>query len=496
MEKRISASMPDTFRTKGWGIPVTLAMAVMLSACGSEDDTYTSDSSSSVKQSTPAQISQTSADNYDDNVNGLITGSTLKSWIDNWSSNRPADITGKLVILQAWEGEEGYKYVESNGTDVFTYKVDTGEWTETRSNGVIQTRSMVPSGRTMDSFLAKYNIDPAKDMIVCAQGTAGGYQAMLAGRCWYMFRYWGTPKEHVAVLNGGNQWNGENTTLTFADSSNTPPMSGSASVKDLPEINFALQATLEDMMDVVPAKDGNFTGDGVFIWDARGNNLPASLPDSGSDEYSPDGDSDHRNGGATQGHPNGALLLSYANIVDSAEGYTFKSKADIASYLNGDTVDGAQFVDSTLQGIGSGKAYQEGDTIYTYCETTFRAMVTGFASGAILGKPTRFYDGAMYEWHSMSNVVASDGEYILPSGSPWRTDKSEWSMYRVASDPDNISPRSIDNAYANSANAIINEDLAYKGISVGTDSDSDSSDSDGSSGDGGSTILPDTNPCG
>lgn len=486
---------------------LALAATLILAGCGgTEDGLGTPDETTTGSvRSTPDQISQASADNYDDNVNGLITAPTLKRWIDNWSANRPAGISGKLVILQASNGEAGYEFIAPDDASVFTYSVPSSEWVETRSNGVIETISMVPSGRTMDTFLAKYDIDPAKDMIVCAQGTAGPGQAMRAGRCWYMFRYWGTPKEHLAVLNGGNLWNGSNTTLDqtyFAATGSTPPMSGTASVKDLPEVNFALQATLEDMMAAVPAQDVNLLSDGVFIWDARGNNLPSSLlavaPQTAEagDEYSPNDDFDHRNGGSAQGHPNGALLLSYSNIVNTGAGWTFKSKSEIQAYLDGGTDgNGVGFVDGTLQGIGAGNAYQDGDTVYTYCETTFRAMITGFASGAILGLPTRFYDGAMVEWHSMTNATDSAGNTILPWDSPWRTDEGTWSVYRTAGDPTTIASRAIVDAYAGSANAIIVEDLAYKGITTAsgdTGSDSTSGD-DGSSG-GGITLPP--NPCG
>jgi len=473
------------------------ATTIFLAGCSSSENDFNAETQTPSQEATPASLAFESADNYDDNVFGLITGATLKSWIDDWSANRPEGITGKLVILQTGSGEAGYEFIAPNGSDVFTYSVGSAEWVETRSNGIIETISVVPSGRAMDTFLAKYDIDPANDMIVCAQGTAGPGQTMRAGRCWYMFRYWGTEKENVAVLNGGNQWNGDNTTLDvsyFSATASTPPMTGTASVKDLPGINFALQATVEDMLAVVPAQDLNLLSDGIFIWDARSNNLPASLPGSGSDEYSPDDDTDFRNGGSTQGHPNGALMLSYNNITDATQGWTFKSKAEIQAYLNGETDgNGMGFVDGTLQGVGSGNAYQEGDTVYSYCETTFRAMITGFASGAILGLPTRFYDGAMYEWHSLSNEVDSAGNNILPFDSPWRTDKSSYSMFLTNTDPANVAPRAIVNAYATSANAVINEDLAYKGIVVDSGS-SDASTASSSGSSGGGALPP--NPCG
>ncbi len=481
------------FLQKGQGTMLLLLASITLvvTGCGSENDLGTS-------SPTPAKITdipQVSADNYDDNVNGLITGNTLKRWIDNWDGNRPAGITGRLVVLQASTGEAGYELIASTA-NVSTYLIDASEWIETRSNGVVETISMVPSGRAVDTFLAKYGIDPAKDMIVCTQGTAGAFNSMKMGRCWYMFRYWGTEKEHIAVLNGSNEWlgTGTNTDLVQADFSNTastPPLNGTASVKDLPQINMVLQATVEDMLAIIPTQDVNLLNDGVFIWDARGNGTPATS----KNEYSPDDDTDFRNSGSTQGHPNGALMLQYIDLLNTAEGFTFKSKAVLQSYMDGNTDAGsAGFAGADLQGLGAGNAYQTGDVIYTYCETTYRAMITGIASGVILGLPTRFYDGAMYEWHTLSNVVASDGNVILPWDSPWRTDKSSVSMFLQYSDPALIAPRNVNNAYAASANAIINEDLSYKGVTLSGSGATDGV-TGGSGSSGGSPALP-PNPCG
>lgn len=476
---------------KGHGTMLLLlaSIALVVTGCGTENDLGKSSGATAAKVT---DIPQVSADNYDDNVNGLITGNTLKRWIDNWEASRPAGITGRLVVLQTSTGEAGYEFIASNA-NVSTYLVAPSEWIESRSNGVIETISMVPSGRVIDTFLAKYGIDPAKDMIVCAQGTAGNFNSMKMGRCWYMFRYWGTAKEHLAVLNGGNQWIGTNTDLLPADFSATasaPPLNGTASVKDLPQINMVLQASLEDMMNIIPAQDVNLLKDGIFIWDARGNGTPGT----GSNEYSPDDDTDFRNSGSTQGHPNGALMLQYTSILNTSEGHTYKSKAEIQSYLDGNSdTNGDGFAGADLMGVGAGNAYQSGDVVYTYCETTYRAMITGIATGVIMGLPTRFYDGAMYEWHSLSNVVASDGNAILPWDSPWRTDKSSISMFLQYSDPAGINPRNITNAYAASANAIIDEDLSYKGVTV--NGSNTAVDGGGSGSSGGGNLLP-PNPCG
>ncbi len=469
------------------------SITLVVTGCGTENDLGAS-AGTTPTAAKVTDIPQESADNYDDNVNGLVTGNTLKRWIDNWEINRPAGITGKLVILQTSTGEAGYEFIASN-TNVSTYNIGSNEWIETRSNGVVETRSMVLSGRAVDTFLAKYGVDPAKDMIVCAQGTAGAFNSMKMGRCWYMFRYWGTDKQNLAVLNGGNEWIGTNTDLVQADFSataSTPPLNGTASVKDLPQINMVLQATLEDMLAILPTQDVNLTADGVFIWDARGNGTPGT----NKNEYSPDDDTDSRNGGSRQGHPNGALMLTFTNLLNTSEGFTYKSKAEIQSYLDGDSdMAGIGFAGADLMGVGAGNAYQSGDIIYTYCETTYRAMITGIATGVIMGLPTRFYDGAMVEWHTLSNVVASDGNAILPWDSPWRTDKTSISMFRVHGDVTAIAPRNVNNAYAASANAIINEDLAYKGFVVddGTTDTLIVVGGGGSSGGGG--VLP-PNPCG
>jgi 3-mercaptopyruvate sulfurtransferase SseA len=346
-----------------------------------------------------AAASTASNADYDLNNFGLITGNTLQGWIDTPAS---LPVSGKLVILQVRSGPTDHEYIAPDGTNVFTYLIDDDEWIQTRDNGVVLTKSMVPDGVQMDRFLKKYDIDPVNDMIVCGMGTGGYGQAMRAGRCWYMFRYWGVAEDNLAVLNGDNGWIGANTTLDvnyFADTASTPSYSGTATLADLPNgtatNNFALQATLQDMLAIVPDVDTNLTADGVFIWDARSSN-----------QYYPTSDADFQSG-AVQGHPNGALNLNFTSLLDATAGYTYKSKSDIEWYMGGDVdTDGNGFLDSGLQAVGNGSAYQAGDVVYTYCETTFRAMITGFASASILGLPTRFYDGAMTEWHAVSAVPA------------------------------------------------------------------------------------------
>lgn len=467
-----------------WATCAVLAAGMLLGGCGGGDG----GSSGTVngitfKVNTPTDIAQASADDYNNNVNGIITGATLKRWKDNWLANRPSGITGKLVIFQVTVGPAGAEYIKPDGANVFTYLSPSSEWIQTRNNGVLDTQSMVPDGTTMDAVLRKYNIDPTKDMIVVAMGTGSNPNAMAQGRVWYALRYWGVDKANLAILNGGNQWlNGNGLAAAdFQATANTAPNNGTFTVKSLHVDNTQLQATFGDLLALLPGADVNVKEDGALIWDARslGQYSAGEMVERGEDTDSntagtqacasayctPVAPNNYmwsfQNNGSRQGHPWGTLQLQYTNMLDSTKGFAYKPKAELAAYLTGATdARGMGFVDARYGLVGNGNAYQEGDTIYVYCETTFRAMITGITSAVILGKPTRFYDGAMVEWNSLSYIMNKEGSYILPSDSPWRTDVK--SFFRPAASSANVDTRNVTNPYAGSANAIINADKGYK----------------------------------
>jgi 3-mercaptopyruvate sulfurtransferase SseA len=467
-----------------WAASAVLAAGMLLGGCGGGDGGGSGTVNGvTFKVNTPAEIAQASADDYNNNVNGIITGATLKRWKDNWLGNRPAGITGKLVILQVTVGPAGAEYIKPDGTNVFTYLSPSSEWIQTRNNGVLDTQSMVPDGTTMDAVLRKYNIDPTKDMIVVAMGTGSNPNAMSQGRVWYALRYWGVDKANLAILNGGNQWlNGNGLVAAdFQATASTAPNNGGFTVKSLRVDNTQLQATFGDLLALLPGADVNVKDDGALIWDARSlsqysagemvergedtDSNTAGAQACASAYCSPAAPNNYmwtfQNNGSRQGHPWGTLQLQYTNMLDSTKGFAYKPKAELAAYLTGATdARGMGFVDAKYGLVGNGNAYQEGDTIYVYCETTFRAMITGITSAVILGKPTRFYDGAMVEWNSLSNILDKEGKYILPSDSPWRTDVR--SFFRPAASGANVDTRNVTNPYAASANGIINADKGYK----------------------------------
>lgn len=460
-----------------------VALISVLQGCGGGGATDTTSIASKIVVNSPAALAQESADNYDNNVNGIITGATLKRWMSDWATQRPAGITGKLIIFQATVGPAGAEYIKPNGTTVFTYLSPSSEWIQTRSNGVIETQSMVPDGATMDALFKKYNIDPKKDMIVAAMGTGSNPNAMAQGRIWYALRYWGLDKVNLAILNGGNQWLRTNglTSTDFQAAASTAPATGTASVKELLVDNTQLQATVQDLLAALPGSDRNVTNDGVMIWDARSiSQFSAGVVVERGEDTNPNTTGTQacataycaptdttnykwtfQNGATRQGHPWGTLQLQYTHMLDPNKGFAYRDKATLASYLTG-TADatGIGFVDGSNQLVGAGQAYQTGDTIIAYCETTFRAMITGITSAVILGKPTRFYDGAMVEWNSLSAILDNTGKLVLPVDSPWRTDLK--SYFRPAMSTADVQTRNITNAYSSNTNAVVDNDKGYK----------------------------------
>jgi len=503
---------------KSWVGISALVITLGLHGCGGGGEDTVSPASQ-IPVSTPAQIAQASAADYAENVNGLVTAATLKRWKDDWAGERvKLGLTGKLIVFQLTAGPiEGMDptkavsatnlanpdaaistkhapYIKPGSANVFVYLSPSSEWIQTRSNGVIESQSVVPDGAQMDGLMKKYNIDPRNDMIVVAMGTGSNPNAMGQGRVWYALRYWGVDKKNLALLNGGNQWvvNNGMTAADFQYTATAAPNSGTFSVKNLKVDNTQLQATVEDMLRVMPKSDVNVKNDGVLIWDARSmgqysagemvefaedtNSDTAGIQSCTTGFCTPANPNNYmwtfQNGGTRQGHPNGTLQVQYTHFLDPLKGFSYRPKAFLEKLVNGHvttaqdvadgnaTVAGVGFVDGSYGLLGEGNAYQPGDILYVYCETTFRAMITGVTATVILGIPTRFYDGAMVEWNSLTYTTDKNGNTILPSNSPWRTDLV--SFFRPATSNTLVDPRTITNAYAPSTNAVVNADKAYK----------------------------------
>ncbi len=398
----------------------TTADAIRKTDLAAKYGTYYAGGVDSGDENAPADIAQESDADYANNTSGVIAASTLQSWIDDWATNKPSGITGDLVILEVADGatynddgtyDTGGTFINS-APGVRTYVVSRSEVHQTRHNGVMESVVMVASEAQINDFMAKYDIDPTDDMVVVAMGTGGGFQAMQMGRVWYALRYWGAPADHLALLNGGaktvlgagyvsdvpgalsGHYNTDDTSTPAPPQLNSP----TTAAADLPEVNMALLASYEEMLNV--AKGYQLPSGGAFIWDARSQT-----------EY--DGTENQERGYAFEGHVSGAKNLPYGELLDADNGYKFKDK-------------------STIKTMVDDLGYQDGQTVYTYCVTTYRAMVTGIASGVILGYPTKFYDGAWMQWGTMAYHMNKQGTYNLPNDSPWRADIAEasrWAEY-------------------------------------------------------------------
>src|SRR5690554_2287886 len=523
--------MNINFGAKFLNKPIKLTVLTLLSAsllamtgCGGERSEA---KNASLTVNTPAQITNISKENYDDNVNGLITHNTLKKWLDNWEENKPAGINGKLVIIQQGEGPADAKFIKPNNKNTFTY-VDSG-WLETRSNGVMNIPSIVLSGPSIDCLIRKYGIDVINDMIVCAQGAGSIGSYMIQGCCWFTFSYWGVEQISLAVLNGNNQHlsdaaqlgtdyftdkaiaevkknDKEEVVFEPAASKHPRPLVHKqiSSVKDLKVDNTAFYASIEDVINVLPLTDTPDNGDGIMLWDAR--NLPQysggtfEWNEKAIKETVADGNRGFQNKAPRQSHPRGALNLEFTNMLNTETGI-YHSKAVLEEIVKGGlSPKGEGFVsggaDEGYKLVQTGNAYQPGDTIIHYCETSMRAGVTIIPAAVILGIPSRLYDSAMIEWNSLTaGTKDKNGFEVLPKDSPWNTELFSFPKGVYGKDTDgknNVNPRSaagyavvadtsevesddvevilkelskaplIVDAYAENVNLVPEEDRAYK----------------------------------
>ncbi|TGK01723.1 sulfurtransferase [Leptospira semungkisensis] len=434
------------------------------------------------------QLVSISKDDYSLNTYGLITATTLESWRSNWKSNRPSGISGKLVILQISGGTFSGSYIRPE-TDVKVYQASSASsdytfYGQTRFNGVLDTETIVPEGKNIDGFLKFFGINPANDLIVLAQDIASDGNLMLTLRAWYTLYYWGVDKTHLAVLNGSVSSKIASGDLTGGFSFSVPSSSGAGKIGDLHRDHTIIQATLADVFNAVQGiTEPTFENStavpegGVFLLDAR---TPAEYDGTGTTSGPSNYTCNNTPNCYTsyEGHINGAKNIPFTSFVDSNKEFLSKS---------------------TLAALLSSNGFTEGQTIITYCRTNVRSAITGFATFAILGYPTRFYDGSWVEW----GTLAYDGDQAwsnLSANSPWRTDRSiitnsiTYNVGKSGLTDDNIANLNTyftpARSFAKGTNEIITEDKKYLVNSASSGSGGRSGGGNTGGGGGGG------NPCG
>lgn len=420
----------------------------------------------SIPVASASDLTNTSADNYDDNQWGLITGSTLEFYVSNWQTNKPSHITGKLVILQSslannFSGDaSGQSYIKSdNANGVYVYHLDDFilpaqsitagfRFNQQRDTGLIKNSVRYQaSGVVVDAWLKFYGIDLSKDLVVFAVGSANnngttytnGSQTQDITRGVYWLKYWGADTKHLAILNGDIRSNFTNTTYLAAAKDTAPNENGGFSVKQLRVDNTIITLTLEDVIQIVKnngaASISGLTGSQIIV-DARptqqfdqvtvgrtnsgANHITTAWNDSGAPA---DGTAvTPKKYVLFETHLKGAKTFPWASLLESNTGtalggYKFKDKATLAGIFTG-------------TGVGQA-GYTAGATIVSQCRTNFEAQVNGFAAQSILGYPTVFYDGSLVEWTSLvaNYPDGTEGTSFnkLATDSPFRTDTADLS---------------------------------------------------------------------
>lgn len=431
-------------------LKMSLLIAAMMVFVGCSDSSNSIEDR--IQENSISDIIQTSSDDYNANTNGLITISTLKNWLDDWDGNKPASITGNLIILSVSSGDTSRENLGDSAAGIFSYDTSSDDISHDRSNGVIVVPSMVANGTKMDAFLEKFAIYPEADMVVVVMGKGSTGSNMTMGRVWYTLRYWGVPQEHLAILNGGlDYWTEGNGGLAdsyFMAAATPPPDNGTASVKDLLNDNTILQVSLGELLDLV---DGTVAPSGGFVvWDTR---TPVEYDGSVS------------KGGLFEGHIKDAVNFTYSPLLDASTGYSYKDKSILANLLAAQE-PGADTVDPEDGTTGLGYTADDaanGKIIIPHCKSSWRAAVALVATNVILGYPGRIYDGAWLEWGDLTDATDQNGNTALPADSPWLTDTAVRSgvVNYYNTDGTGTIP-TITDPYAPSANAITDEDKGYK----------------------------------
>jgi 3-mercaptopyruvate sulfurtransferase SseA len=306
--------------------------------------------------------------NQQPGVSVMITPDILNEWVTNGYGT---DLNGysKMVIIDA-TSQNSYT---GGGFVPGAYLMDTGVDLEAeRSNGVATIASMVPAKEHIDDLIQRVGIDQETVIVIT------GDTMLAIGRAYFIFRYWGFPKERLKVMNGTN--------ATYAEAG-FPLTSVPPEPEDSPYTlcnltqKTSLRASLSDM--IVIAED---TDTESVVIDART-----------AGEFS--GTSGARE--AFVGHIKTAVNQNFQELL--VDGSSLLPAQDLASIMD-------------ALGVGGTK------TSYVYCHTGWRASVIFLALDAVLGYSVELYDGSWAEWGQM----ADEGKQgALKADSLWRTDTEE-----------------------------------------------------------------------
>ncbi len=438
---------------------------------------------------TADSLAVASSADYNDNRNGLVTGRTLSSLATNWNTQKPAGITGKLIILQIQAGQASGKYVPTNtSTGVYSYLVnppssatESSIFGQTRNNGLVDTETMVPTLTVLEAFLSSFGINPNQDLVILAMDSTSATNFFQVFRAYYALRYWGMERRNIAILNGSIdqlQTLGEVFTVSAR---NTAVRQDFVTIRNAYNDNTILQATFADVIHAVRGgistleKVSPVPSNGVVLWDLRSNSEttpsspnPGQTPiltrtcTAGAGNCRTPIDGSIRNavlfswngttgGGFTDGLVNNGDLNSPSTLD-----LRFKSLSAIRTLLSAAGIDGSR-------------------QVISYCSNGQRGAIGLFVANSILGYGSRLYDGSWVEWSSFAARANDDITWTnLPTNSPWRTDQTAVSSNLVQNSSTNTIPNfsySTTLAFSRSTSKITEDDKAsLRGSTSGSSS--------------------------
>jgi 3-mercaptopyruvate sulfurtransferase SseA len=264
----------------------------------------------------PILINSCSTSSYDTPTTSqtsatLISPETLKAW----SNSGVVNSTGfdRVVILDV-TSQATYSAGHIPGAQF----MNSNDLYQNRQEGPATDVNMVLDGLHMDAIVQKYGIDK-NTTIVFTSGAASPVAGSVlnATRAYWMFRYWGFPKEKLKVLDGINfSWSATYGGLTTDPSPAITP--SSYSVKNNASLRSDLRSSLGDMINVakgitantVPVDMRSSETDGSYIG-KRGSTTGVFSP--GSDYVT------------FEGRVKGGRALLYTTMLDSANNYRFKA---------------------------------------------------------------------------------------------------------------------------------------------------------------------------
>ncbi len=263
----------------------------------------------------------------------LLSPETLKTWIDAGIVNS----TGfdRVVILDVTSST-----VFNAGHIPGAQLANNADINMNRQEGPAVDINMNADGQHMDSFIQKFGIDQNTTIVFTSGATSPGASAVLsATRAYWIFRYWGFPKEKLKVLDGINFSYGALYGLT-TDAS-PAPVPSTYSVRNNARLRTDLRASLADMIKVAEGKVANAVP--IDMRTAATSGSYSGRRGSTQGVFSPRSTSPDFDYVTFEGRIKGAKAMDYTTLFDSANHYRFKAPDILAAMFNAVGIDGTKY---------------------------------------------------------------------------------------------------------------------------------------------------------